>query len=234
VGRSLLHAVNYADWIIDTLPEEAATHARFLEQVEQVARRAMVLTSCVATLHASELAARLRRPERLLALHVSPPVELMPLVEVIPGPLTDPVCTEDVRYWLLALGRVPVTLEREVPGHAVERIAAAVWRECAQLLRDGVIGAHDLDRAISLGLALGWMATGPVQALAASGDEAAIAARLHQVQALWPHLSTAHGLDTEELHRLGRAIERAFPAGAAGPAGERLARLLDARGGEPA
>lgn len=160
VGRSLLHAVTDAEWIVDATPDEAGHRQRLLEQVEQVARRAAVVTCATATLHASALAARLRRPERLLAVHALDPVELIPLVEVIPAPLTADACVDDVVYWLRDLGRVPIVLAREVPGHATGRLSAALARECRALVEEGVLSASDVERAVARGPALLWALAG--------------------------------------------------------------------------
>ena len=68
---------------------------------------------------------------------------------------------ELLKGWLRALGRIPVTINKQVPGNVANRIAAAVWREAIDLVLKGVIDVDDLDRAVSLGPALGWAAAGP-------------------------------------------------------------------------
>lgn len=245
-GRSLLHAVGDADWIIDATTDDA-TRARTLEQVEQVARLAAVITTdlgaSTAGAGASEVAAaavsRLRRPERVVVVRGTEPVELMPVVEVAPTPTAESSCVDDVRYWLIALGRVPVVLTREVPGQVLDRLAAAVWREAAALLLEGTIDPRDLDRALSLGLGTSWLAAAPLET-AASGGEPTLLARLHALQALWPSLSSADALGPEDLQRLARQIERALPPRAGGPdptledqRAERVARIVDAARTDP-
>src|SRR5207237_4016117 len=63
--------------------------------------------------------------------------------------------------YLRSLGRMPILLKKAVPGYVVGRIAAAVWRQCIDLVLEGVIDVDELDRAVSLGPALGWAAAGP-------------------------------------------------------------------------
>ncbi|HEU5050364.1 MAG TPA: 3-hydroxyacyl-CoA dehydrogenase family protein [Gemmatimonadales bacterium] len=238
-ARSLLTAVRDADWVIEAASEDLAVKQRLLEQIEQVARLAAVVTSSAGMLHASQLCARLRRADRLLVARPLTPVEMLPLVEVVPGPLTDPDCVEDVRWWLTRLGRAPVVLRREVTGHVVSRLVAAVWRESIQLLLDGVIDVRDLDRAIALGPALGWAAGGPAAnaRLAAEDGNLAvfIAALAQRYGPCWADLAAWDRLGPEECGRLARAIERAYPASAELRTGrdERLSRLLDAAEADP-
>jgi len=214
VGRSLLHAVTDADWIIESGPEDLGLKQKLLEQIEQVVRMAAVVTSSSAGLFTSELCARLRRPERMLVAHPLRPVELLPLVEVSPGPETDPGCVEDVRFWLALLGRAPIVLKKEVPGHVAGRLAAALWRECIQLVLDGVVDVEDIDRAVSVGPALNWAAAGPhlEHRLSADGHNADLylATLISHYEGLWHTLACWHHLDTEDQNRLMRLIDRTY------------------------
>lgn len=213
-SRSLLTAVTDADWIIEAASEDLGVKQRLLEQIEQVARRAAVITSSAGTLHASQLCARLRRADRLLVARPLTPVELLPLVEVVPGPHTDPDCVEDVRWWLTRLGRAPIVLRREVVGHVVSRLVAAVWRESIQLVLDDVIDVRDLDRAISLGPALGWAAGGPgINARLAAEDEGMsrfVDSLAQRYEGCWTSLASWDRLEPGERARFARAVERAY------------------------
>lgn len=215
-GRSLLQVISDADWIIEAAPDDLPQRQRTLEQIEQVCRLAAILTSSSQRFHASDLCARLRRPERLLCVNPSPPVEYLPVIEVIPGPRTDPGCTADVELWLRRLGRWPVVLRKEVAGNLSGRIAAAVWREALQLVLDGVISVEDLDRAVAAGPALALTSAGPGLGLALGAGERDLSAHLSTVLLTYQEWWAAHpprtAVDGEELHRLGRAIARAYGA----------------------
>ena len=115
VGRSLLQAVSDATWIIEAVPEDLVTKLKVLQLIEQVARRAAVITSSASGLGPTMLSGRLERPERFLVAHPLHPVELIPLVEVVPSERTDPACVEDVRFWLSLLGRAPIVFKKEDP-----------------------------------------------------------------------------------------------------------------------
>lgn len=215
-GRSLLQAVTDADWIIDAGSEELAHRQRSLEQVEQVGRLAAVITSSSRLHHASELCARLRRPERLLCVVPPSPMEFLPVVEVVPGPLTDPGCVEAVRFWLRRLGRVPIVLHREVPGNVSGRIAAAVWRECVELVLEGVVSVEDLDRALTANLAVAWTAAGPLLDTSLQAGSRDLNLHLSELlgayESWWTSLSRRERLDADAQHHLVRALERAYQA----------------------
>ncbi|MDZ4673613.1 MAG: 3-hydroxyacyl-CoA dehydrogenase NAD-binding domain-containing protein [Gemmatimonadota bacterium] len=213
-GRSLLQTVTDADWIIESGPEDLAQRQRLLEQVEQVARLAAIITSSSLRYHASALCARLRRPERLLIVNPWSPLEYMPVVEVVPGPLTDPSCVADLRFWMQRLGQMPVVLQAEVPGNVSGRIAAAVWRECIDLVLEGVVSVEGIDRIVSAGPALAWAAVGPHQRqLLAAGERDLgmyLNGQMETYQRWWQDLSTRTSLSAEEQQRLTKAIEQGY------------------------
>jgi 3-hydroxyacyl-CoA dehydrogenase len=228
MGRSLLDAVNTADWIIDATTSDLLHRQRLLEQVESVSRMAAIVTCSAAGLSPTDLCARLRRPARLLVAYALDPVEQIPAIEVVPGPLTDPVCLDTVRNWLRRLGRVPVVLRKEIPGNAISRIAVAVWRECIRLVLDGVLEVRDVDALISSGLAARWAAAGPFQtAYLEAGATAQLSTVLRSVETRWDGDNGFHIPPAEHAHLI-RMIQRAYEGEGdvlRGARDERLAEL---------
>ncbi|HEX5387403.1 MAG TPA: 3-hydroxyacyl-CoA dehydrogenase NAD-binding domain-containing protein [Gemmatimonadales bacterium] len=235
VGRSLLHAVGDADWVLDVMPLDLPAKQRLLEQIEQVAPQSAITVSHTSTMSASALCGRLRRPGHFLVAYSMDPVELIPLVEVIPGPLTDPFCTVKVQRWLDSLDRRTVLLKREVPGTATMRIAAAVWRECIGLVLDGVMELEDVDRLVSLGPALAWAVGGPylsqVMNAGSRGPGIFMNEMLQVHEELWGKLASWRHLSTEDRQRLIKMVERTYAGEPAEMRQQRdrfIARLLDA------
>jgi 3-hydroxyacyl-CoA dehydrogenase len=214
IGRSLLHAIGDADLVLDVMPADLSAKQRSLEQIEQVASREAVLVSLTATMHASSLSARLRRPERHLVAYALDPVEIVQLVEIIPGPHTDLGVTERVRTWFAALDRLPVVLQREVVGNASGRILAAVWRECIDLVLEGVVDLADVDRIVSRGPAAALAVAGPnlmqVMGAGSQGIEYFLGEALQAHEAVWSKLASWDSLSADERHRLIRMIERTY------------------------
>ncbi|HEV2083893.1 MAG TPA: 3-hydroxyacyl-CoA dehydrogenase NAD-binding domain-containing protein [Gemmatimonadales bacterium] len=228
LGRSLLDAVTNADWIIDATTSDLLHRQRLLEQVESVSRMAAIVTCSAAGLSPTDLCARLRRPARLLVAYALDPVEQIPAIEVVPGPLTDPVCLDTVRNWLRRLGRIPVVLRKEIPGNAISRIAVAVWRECIRLVLDGVLEVRDVDALISSGLAARWAAAGPFQtAYLEAGATAQLSTVLRSVETRWDGDNGFHIPPAEHAHLI-RMIQRAYEGEGdvlRGARDERLAEL---------
>ena len=214
VGRSLLEACRDAQWIIAAIREDVKAKQKLIESLETVAIEARVVSSSSTAITPKQLVARANRPERCMIVHPLNPPELIPLVEVVPGGQTDPVLIELVRGWLRALGRVPVLVKKPVLGNIVGRISAAVWREAIDLVLNGVIDVDDLDRAISLGPALGWAAAGPhLTYHLNSGDEGfgGFFQHLHQTfGSVWDDLASWSQLTPEQQQTMIGHVERAY------------------------
>lgn len=214
VGRSLLQACGDAIWIVEAVREDLRAKQKVFENVESVASKARVISSSSAGFAAKDIAARCVRQERCLVTHPVHPVELIPMVELAPSPYTDSTLVELVKGWLRELGRIPVTINKHVPGNVADRISAAVWREAIDLVLGGVIDVDDLDRAISLGPALGWAAAGPhlsyTLAAGKKNIEGFLQNIMHTYEATWADLATWSQLEPDQQHRLVHAIERAY------------------------
>lgn len=225
LGRSLLQACGEADWVIEAVPEDLAQKQRVFENINQLARANAVISSSSSGLPITEIAARARDQSRCIVAHCLNPPELIPLVEVVPGKFTSPATVETVRGWLRSLGRIPIVLKREVPGNAVGRIAAAVWRECIDLVLTGVMDVDDIDRAVSLGPGLGWAAAGPHLSYHLGAGEGGVNVFLQQLlqsfETWWASLAKWEKLEPEQLRALTAQIEHAY--------GDKIETIREAR-----
>jgi 3-hydroxyacyl-CoA dehydrogenase len=216
VGRSLLQACADADWVIESVPEDLHTKQRVFENLGSVARAGAIITSSSSGLPITAIAAHARDQQCCLVAHPLNPPELIPLVEVVPGKFTAGPAVESVREWLRGLGRIPIVLKREVPGNAVGRIAAAVWRECIDLVLAGVIDVDDIDRAVSLGPGLGWAAAGPHLTYHLGAGDGGVKAFLEQLlvsfEGWWGSLAHWTKLEPEQIQALTTQIERTYGA----------------------
>ena len=59
------------------------------------------------------------------------------------------------------VGRRPVRVNKELPGHVVNRLQAALYREVVYLVTERVISVADIDDMVSWGPGLRWGIMGP-------------------------------------------------------------------------
>ena len=234
-GRSLLQACGDADWIIEAASEDLALKQRLLENIEGTAKPHVIISSSSSGFPMTEMGARCRDQKRLVVTHPLKPPELIPLIEVVPGKFTDRATMDVVSDWLRALGRLPITLNREVPGNVVGRISAAVYRECIDLVLNGVVDVDQIDRAVSLGPSLGWAAAGPHLTYHLGAGEGGLGAFMQHLmktfEMWWGSLADWDRLEPEQVKALTALVEKAYGnrlEQIRGPRDRRLASILRA------
>ena len=82
--------------------------------------------------------------------HPFNPPHLIPLVEVVPGERTSEAAVEQALDFYAAVGKRPIRLRQELPGHVANRLQGALWREAYSLVERGVASVADIDTAIAL------------------------------------------------------------------------------------
>jgi 3-hydroxyacyl-CoA dehydrogenase len=180
----LAEAVADADFVQENGPErEDVKHAVFAA-LDAAARPDVVLASSSSGMLPSAIAkACAAHPERVLVGHPFNPPHLLPLVEVVPGEKTSDAAVDQAMAFYTALGKKPIRLRHELPGHIANRLQAALWREAYSLVDRGVATVADIDTAISNGPGLRWAVIGPFAGQHLSGGPGGIA---HVLEHLGP------------------------------------------------
>jgi len=213
-ASSLSDAIQDADWVIEAIHEDVAAKQKLLAAIEQVAGVDALISSSSSGLAPTDIFGRMRRLDRCLVTHPLNPPELIPIVEVVPEGRTSVAAITRAVGYLRALGRHPILLKKSIPGYVVGRIAAAVWRECIDLVLRGVISVDDLDRAVSLGPGIGWAAAGPHLTYHLAAGEGGIRGFTQQLlasfESWWQQLAHWAQLDPDQQRVLIHGIERAY------------------------
>ena len=92
--------------------------------------------------------------DRLLITHFFSPPYLVPLVEIIGGPRTNPEAVEKATLLMKRAGMTPVALKKFLPGFIVNRIQRAIGREALFLIDEGYAEPAEIDRAIKASVAI--------------------------------------------------------------------------------
>jgi 3-hydroxybutyryl-CoA dehydrogenase len=177
------------DLAVESLPEDLELKAALLGSVA-VASPDAILASNTSSISITALGAAVGAPERVVGTHYLAPPLLMPPVEVVAGERTDPAVVDLMRTTLVALGKRPVAVQRDVPGFVWNRLQFALVRECVWLVEEGVATAETIDEVMRAGLARRWRHVGPFRAMALGGVDTWNRSAANIV----PELSTAAAL----------------------------------------
>ena len=141
------------DLIFESVPEVVEQKHRALAEVERFGPADVMVATNTSSIMISELAGALERPGRLVGTHWFYPSNVMPLVEVGRGQLTDPDTLESVVGYLRAIGKRPVVVA-DSPGFFMTRFINLYLAEAMRLVELGVAGPAEIDEMVKTGL--GW------------------------------------------------------------------------------
>jgi 3-hydroxyacyl-CoA dehydrogenase len=177
-------AVADADFVQENGPERVDLKHALFASLDRAARPEVVLASSSSGLLPSAIQAGCpQHPERVVIGHPFNPPHLIPLVEVVPGTRTSAAAMDQAIAFYTAVGKRPIRLRQEVPGHVANRLQAALWREAYSLVDRGIATVSDIDTAISQGPGLRWAVLGPFVLQHLSGGAGGLA---HNIEHLGP------------------------------------------------
>jgi len=157
----LAAAVRGAEFVQESGPEREDLKVELFRTLDALVPPDVLLASSSSGLTMTALQARCAHPERCVIGHPFNPPHLIPLVEVVGGRATAPETIERAYAYYACLGKRPIRLHKELPGHAANRLQAALWREAVHLVDTGVLSVEDADAAVAWGPGLRWALMGP-------------------------------------------------------------------------
>jgi 3-hydroxybutyryl-CoA dehydrogenase len=152
-----------ADIVIECIVEDLAEKVDLFRQFTRCRdRRAIFLTS-TSGLSITEMGQQSGCVHLLAGTHFWNPPYLMPLVEVIRGQGTPSEVIERTCLLVESIGKLPVRVNRDVPGFIGNRLVHALWREAIHIVENGIATAEDVDLVAKLTLGLRLSAVGPLE-----------------------------------------------------------------------
>ncbi len=149
----------------ESAPERVEVKAALYKDLDRVAAPETVLASSTSGIPASKFSEGLAGQRRVLVAHPINPPHIIPLVEIVPAPWTDPVIVQQTRDLMAAVGQSPISSTREINGFIVNRLQGALLAEAFRLVEDGVCSVADVDAAVADGLGLRWSFIGPFETI---------------------------------------------------------------------
>jgi len=139
-----------AGFVIEAVKEDLAVKQAVFRELDKLCPTDTILGTNTSALKISDLAAVTMHPERVIGIHFFNPAPRMPVVEVIPGAVTNPATVAATREFATAIGKT-VVLARETPGFVINRLLIPLINEAICALQEGVATREDIDAAMKLG-----------------------------------------------------------------------------------
>jgi 3-hydroxyacyl-CoA dehydrogenase len=164
-AATLAECVAGATHVQENGPERLPPKQELFAELDRLCGPEVVLASSTSGIPASEFTGNLPGRGRCLVAHPVNPPYLVPLVELVGAPWTDPAMIARTRALMDRVGQVPVVALKETRGFVLNRLQAALVAEAFRLVRDGVMSVEDVDACVKDGLGLRWAFMGPFETI---------------------------------------------------------------------
>jgi len=160
-NSSMKDALAGADLVQENGPERPDFKMKLFADMDQATPANSIIASSSSGITPSVMQSKCKHPERILVGHPFNPPHLIPLVEVVGGAKTSPAAIQAAMAFYASIGKRPILLKKEIPGHVANRLQIALYKEVLYLIEQDVLSVADADDAVSWGPGLRWGIMGP-------------------------------------------------------------------------
>jgi 3-hydroxyacyl-CoA dehydrogenase len=160
-SSKLPDALSNSDFIQENGPERPEFKMKLFADMDDAAPLESIIASSSSGITPSVMQSKCKHPERVLVGHPFNPPHIIPLVEVVGGAKTSPQAVQRAMAFYASIGKKPILLNKELPGHVANRLQIALYSQVMYLIQQGVLSVADADDAVSYGPGLRWGVMGP-------------------------------------------------------------------------
>jgi 3-hydroxyacyl-CoA dehydrogenase len=153
---NMSQALANADLVQENAPERPDFKIKLFADMDQAAPLDAIIASSSSGITMDVMQSACKHPERCVVGHPFNPPHIVPLVEVVGGAKTSEETIERAMSFYASIGKKPIRLHKAIPGHAANRLQAALYKEILSLIQQGVLDVADADIAVSYGPGLRW------------------------------------------------------------------------------
>ncbi len=152
----------HAGIVIETVTEQLLVKQAVFAQLDALVPAGVPIGSNSSGLRITDIAGGCASRARMANTHFFLPAHLVPLVEVAKGEHTSADTVDALQAIFKAVGRIPVRVNRDVPGLLANRIQHALMREAFSVIDEELASPEDVDAAVRFGFGFRYVAAGPI------------------------------------------------------------------------
>lgn len=162
---SLAAALEGAGYVQESIFETLEAKKEIFSELDSLVGNDVILGSSSSSVACSLFTENLSHRTQCLIAHPVNPPHLIPLVEIVPAPWTDPDVAERAMTLMNNIGQTPVLVNKEIEGFILNRLQGALLNEAWWLYQEGYASVEVIDKCVSDGLSHRWSFMGPFQTI---------------------------------------------------------------------
>jgi 3-hydroxybutyryl-CoA dehydrogenase len=152
--------IGEAEAAIEVIVEKVGPKREALAALDAIIPPGSLLLTNTSSISITDLASATRRPERVCGMHFFTPPPVREAVEIPRGRLTSDETVRKVKDLVVSLGKLPIVVEKDVPGFVANRFLMPMLLEACRLLEADVARKEDIDQLVRQGIGF---PTGPFE-----------------------------------------------------------------------
>jgi 3-hydroxyacyl-CoA dehydrogenase len=161
-------AAGGADFVLEAVSEIPDVKKKIFAQLEKHCPPEAILASNTSTLDIFNIV-DIGDPRRFLVAHWFAPPNIIPLVEIAPGPETAPEAVDFTSNLMKRAGKKTVVMKQFIPSLIVNRIQGAISAAVFEILQNDWATPEQIDAAVKSSLGIRLPVVGVVQSLDFTG-----------------------------------------------------------------
>ena len=145
---------------IEVIVEKVGPKREALATLDAIIPSGSLLLTNTSSISITDLASATSRPENVCGMHFFTPPPVREAVEVVRGRLTSDETVRKVKDFVVSLGKLPIVVEKDVPGFVANRFLMPMLLEACRLLEADVARKEDIDQLVKQGIGF---PTGPFE-----------------------------------------------------------------------
>jgi 3-hydroxybutyryl-CoA dehydrogenase len=145
-----VEALDGVDLVVEAVPEDVTLKEAVFTAVDATVGREAIIASNTSSIPISQLAVKVRRPERVVGLHFFPPVPVMRLVEIVRALDTDEATLAAARDFAERIGKQPIET-KDRSGFVVNMLLVPYLMAAVRMFEEEFATREDIDAGMKLG-----------------------------------------------------------------------------------
>ena len=151
ISTNLENSVKDAHFIQESAPEILSLKQDLYARLGNIVSSEVVICSSTSGLTMTDIQSHCGTPERTVVAHPFNPPYLLPLVEIVGGKKTNSEAVMWARNFYEYIGKVPLVMNKEIPGFVATRLQEALWREALHMVANDEATPEQIDKALMNG-----------------------------------------------------------------------------------
>ena len=138
--------------VIEAIVEKVEPKKEAFRALDAILAPDALLLTNTSSISITDLASATENPERVCGTHFFTPPPVREAVEVPRGLLTSDGTVERAKDLVRAFGKIPVVVQKDVPGFVANRFLMPMLIEASRLLEEGVATKEEIDLIVKKGI----------------------------------------------------------------------------------